>query len=184
MGIQIEDGKGSGRNAEVDNNNHIVVNAISQSIEHYVNHVEGNAFNLLFDATPTGVGDCFLYIKNTGDEELSFEGMWLKLAADEYIDVKLNDTGTPIGGGSITPANLNSGSGNTVTGTFQDGNDITGLSGGTTVARLYHASGNGSKDYNFDQDIILAKNGVLTLYCETGTTALAGMLVFNIHSPA
>ena len=180
----IEDGKGTGKNAEVDSENHLVVNAVSQSVEHWVNHVKGTAWNILFAATPTGAGDCFFYLKNTGDEDIVVEGMWLKVAADEYFDVNINDTGTPIGGTAITPVNLNSGSGTSPTITLQQGNDITGLTAGNTAVRLYHASSTGSTNYNFDQDIILKKNGVLTLYCQTGTTALAGMLVINEHSKA
>ena len=182
-GFTIDDGKGSGKSAEVDENNHLVVNSITQTIEHYINHVDGNAFNLLFAATPASTGDCFIYMKNTSDDDFSVEGIWLWLAADEYVDVKLDDTGTPVGGSAITPANL-SGSGNTPTGTFQQGNNITGLSGGTTVDRIYHASSQESQSYNFDQDIILRKNGVFTMYIQTGTTALAGKIVFNIHSQA
>ena len=184
MGIEISDGTGSSRSAEVDENNHLVVNAVSQSVEHYVNHVDGNAFNLLFSATPASTSDCFIYMKNTGVDDISIEGFWLWLAADEYVDVKLNDVGTPVGGSTITPVNLNSGSGNAPTGTFQQGNNITGLSGGTTIDRIYHASSQESASYNFDQDIIVKKNGTFTMYAQTGATALAGKIVFNIHSPA
>ena len=184
MGIEISDGTGSSRGAEVDVLNHLVTNSITQTIEHYINHVAGNAFNLLFSATPASTADCFLYMKNTGAEDLAVEGFWLWLVADEYIDVKLNDAGTPVGGSTITPVNLNTGSGESPTGTFQQGNNITGLSGGRTVDRIYHASSQESQSYNFDQDIILKKNGVLTMYTQTGATALAGKIVFNIHNTA
>lgn len=181
MGFQIEDGTGTSKTAKVDDNNHLVVNAVSQSIEHYVNHVDGNAFNLLFAATPASTSDCFIYMKNTDTIPISVEGFSLWLVADEYIDVKLNDSGTPVGGSNITPANLNSGSGNIPKGTFQQGNDITGLSGGITVDRLYHASSQKSILYNFEQDVILKTNGVLTMYVQTGGTALAGKIIFNLH---
>ena len=184
MGILIEDGKGSGRSAEVNLNNHLVVSSIQQSIEHYNNHVTGKAFNALFSATPTGAGDCFLYIKNTSEVDMSIEGFWLWLAASEYIEIKLGDTGTPVGGNDITPVNLNSGSGEAAVGTFQDGADITGLSGGSATHRFYHATSAQSIYRNFEQDIILKRNGVLTMYCQTGTTALHGTLVLSYYNPA
>jgi len=180
--MQIEDGKGSGSKAGVSFHNRIMVDSVAVSVEHHINHQFGRAFNLLFDATPTGAGDCFLYMKNDAGRDLIVEGFWLKLVADEYIDIKLNDSGTPSGGGAIVPVNLNGGSGNVADGTFEDGNDITGLSGGSTSHRIYHASSTGSDYHNFNQDIIIPKNSTLTMYCQTGTTALAGMLVFNFHT--
>jgi len=180
MGIEIS---GGARNniANVDDDNRLSVNAITQSTEHHANHLNGLAFSLLFSATPTGAGDCFLYVKNQSENDAIVSGFGLWLVANEYIDVKLRDVGTPIGGTDITPANLNSGSGNSATGTFLNGNDITGLSGGTTVGRFYHVSGSGTDCTNFEQDVILKKNGVLTMYVQTGTTALAGHLNFNYH---
>lgn len=180
---QIEDGEGRGRLAGVNAQNRLKTSAVIQSFEHFSNHVAGEAFSLLFDATPTGAADCFLYVKNTDDDEdLVIEGFGLYLAANEYIDIKIGDSGTPAGGGAITPANLNSSSGLTATGTFQDGNDITALSGGSTIYRIYHASSNETKYVNFEQDIIIKKNGVLTMYCQTGTTALAGYIDMNYHT--
>jgi len=182
MGLQIEDGKGSGRTAGVDSDNRLSVNAIIQSTEHHANHIGGKAFSVIFNATPTGAGDCFLYIKNTSEDDMTIEGFGLWLVANEYIDVKINDIGTPVGGTDITPVNLNSSSGTTAIGTFQNGNDITGLSGGKTIYRKYHASSSGSADYNFEQDIILKKNGTVSFYCQTGTTALSGHVDFNYHT--
>ena len=103
------------------------------------------------------------------------------MASDQYFDLKLGDDSDPIGGTGIVPANLNSGSANSAEGTFEHGNDITGLSGGTTVDRIYHASSQDSMGHNFEQDIILQKNGVFSMYIQTGAVALAGVLYFNYH---
>jgi len=177
----IDDGKGRGNSAGVSDENMLTTLAITASLEHHTNHTNGRAFNLLFAATPASTGDCFLYVKNTSDTDLVAEGFSIKLATSEYIDIKLGDTGTPSGGTDITPANLNSGSGVTATGTFQNGADITALSGGTTIERYYHLNSVASLYTNFNQDIVLQKNGVLTMYVQTGGTALAGTLVFNYH---
>jgi hypothetical protein len=182
MGFQILDGKGRGYSAEVSDSNKLLVSAVISTQEHYANHNQGRGYYLPFSATPTGAGDCFLYVKNSDSTRaLSIEGMWLKSEADDYIDLKLNDEGTPVGGTDITPVNMNTASGRLADGTFQSGNDITGLSGGSTFLRLYHANTKGSVYTNFDMDVILGANGVLTMYVGTGTTALAGTLSLNFH---
>lgn len=178
----IEDGAGQGKSAGVSDENRLLVEAITSSTEHNANHHAKTAYNLLFSVTPTGLADCFLYFKNESETDLVIEGMKLWLAANEYIDLKLGDVGDPIGGTAITPVNLNSGSANSAEGTFEHGVDITGLSGGTTIDRIYHASSQESKEHNFEQDIILVKNGILTMYIQTGTTPLAGTLYFNYHN--
>ena len=182
MGFIIEDGKGTGLTVGVDGTNRLEINAVNQSVEHFINHQHGLAFNVLFSATPSAPGDCFFYLKNTSEQDMNLEGFWIWLAANEYIDIRLGDTGTPSGGTPITPINLNAGSGNVATGVFQNGNDITGLTGGLTSHRVYHASSQSSKYWNFNQDIIVPKNRTVSMYAQTGTTPLAGTLVFNYHA--
>lgn len=173
--MMIEDGKGSGKKAEVTTRNKLSVYAVTESEEHDANET-GRAYSIPFSATPTGTDDCFFYFKNTGEKDVIFEGIGVKLVADEYIDIKIKDIGTPSGGSATTPVNLNAGSGGTLSATVQDGNNITALSGGSTAYRIYHASANETKYTNFEQDIIVTKNQTLTLYIQTGTTALEGFL--------
>jgi hypothetical protein len=182
MGFEIVDGKGSGLTAGVNSDNRFQVSAVEQSVEHFVNHTKGESYNLLFTATPTGPGDCFLYIKNTAEIDMVLEGFWIKLEANEYLEIKIGDTGTVAGGTDITPVNLNGGSGKTALGAFQNGVDITGLTGGQVSHRIYHASSVGSIFWNFNQDIILPKNRAITIYAQTGTTEISGIMVFNYHS--
>jgi hypothetical protein len=177
--LEIKDGLGTGNTAQVDKNNRLVTASVASSPEHFACFVEGKAFSVNFSATPTGAGDCFFYMKNNSEDDIVVEGLSLKLAANEYIDVYLNDTNSPSGGADIIPTNLNSGSGATAIGTFQNGNDIIGLTQGDLAYRIYHASSNGGTYYNFESDITLQKSGVLTLYCETGTTPLGGY--FDIY---
>lgn len=170
----IDDGTGSGRKAEVNKNNKLMVNAVAASPEHFIN-TKGQAYSVSFAATPAGPGDCFFYMKNTSDTDMIIEGFGLYLVANEYVDVNLKVEGIPIGGSDITPINLNGGSGNLADGDFENGNDITGLTG-SVAYRFYHASGNDTKYHNFEMDIILTKNQTLMLCIQTGTTALAGFI--------
>lgn len=184
MGLQIDDGKGNGCSAGVSCQNRLLTEAITFTTEHHSNHTLKSAYNLIFSATPSSSGDCFLYFKNESETDLVIEGMKIKLAADEYIDLFIGDTGVPATGTDIVPANLNSSSALSAEGTFQNGNDITGLSGGTKIDRIYHASSLASMEHNFEQDIILPKNGVFTMYIQTGTVEIAGTLYFNYHGPS
>lgn len=179
----IEDGTGKGYQVAVNNENKLLVSATSFSIEHYINHKEGRGYNLTFSAIPTSGSDCFLYMKNGDqDRDLCIEGFWFKMAADDYIDFVLEPTGTQLNGTDITPVNLNTRSGYTAVGTFQSGNDITGLSGGNTAMRIFHANSNESIYRNFDQDIFLGYNSALALYIGSGTVQVDGIICFNYHT--
>jgi len=181
MGFQIEDGKGTGSQAEVKGNK-LLVSGVFSTQEHYANHNQGMAYSLLFNATPTGPGDCFMYLKNGNpDYALSIEGFWLKMEADDYVDLMLSAEGDPIGGDDITPVNLNTVSAIQAIGTFKQGNDITGLSGGKRAYRMYHANTKESIYRNFNMDIVLAAGGIISFNIGAGTVPIAGALIFNFH---
>jgi hypothetical protein len=179
----IEDGTGKGYQAAINNDNKLLTASVSSTIEHYSNHAQGKAFNLVFSSVPVSGSDCFLYIKNGDkDNDIVMEGFWFKMEADDYIDFVMDITGTPSNGTSITPVNLNTNSGSSAIGTFENGNDITGLSGGNTVMRIFHANSKESIYRNFDQDIVIGYNGTLALYIGSGTVQVDGILSFNYHS--
>jgi len=180
MGDTILDGKGRGYVAGVNEENRLMGEVVSSSVEHHANHHEGMAYNMLFDTTPTGAGDCFLYIKNTSATDMIIEGLWLMVGSAEQILIKLGDIGTPSGGSAVTPGNLNAGTNNAAEGTFQAGNDITGLSRGVTVEKIWAASTK-SEMFNFEQDIVVPENGVFTLYAVTGGIDVNGTVVLNYH---
>jgi hypothetical protein len=177
----LEDGTGDGYKASVTSENQVRTESVTSNESNHANHDHGWAYTISFSATPTGAGDCFLYVKNTADEDMIINGGGLYCEADEYFDIKLGDGGTASGGSTIIPVNLNAGSGNTADGTFLSGNDITGLSGGSVVYRIYHATSKETTNSTFPQSIVLPKNSVLTFYAQTGTTALAGFLNVYYH---
>ena len=181
MGFAIEDGTGKGYQVLVDSSNRLHVYSISESLEHHTNIIHGEAYNLLFAQTPTAAGDCFLYMKNENDLDIIFEGITLNVPTDETVQIKLGDAGTPVGGAAVEPTNLNAGSNNNAQGDFQAGNDITGLSGGTVAAQYFLNAGGSSAHFNFEQDIILPKNRILTLYVVTGAILVTGYLAFFYH---
>jgi hypothetical protein len=181
MGLMIEDGSGRGYQVKVDASNRLFVYAISESLEHHANIIHGQSYNLLFSQTPGGPGDCFVYMKNLSDDDIILEGITLYVPTDETIEIKVGDVGTPLNGSDLAPVNLNAGSNNEAEGTFQGGNNITGLAGGASLFKFFIDGGGSSDFFNFDQDIILPKNRVLTLYSTNGSIQIDGFLSFFYH---
>ena len=167
--------------------------SINSSTEHHVNHAHGEAFILLIDQTPissdpsgTEIGEvCFCYIKNTSDTDMCLEEVNFRLAGTaqaEVIKVRGMNTGNPIGGTTVTPNNLNLGSGKTASGTFLVGSEITGLTDGNEYDRVYVGSSNDISNFNFGQDIIVPKGNVVTLWATNLDVAIYVGLLFNYHS--
>ena len=180
--MKLQDGAGKTHWLKVNSENKAEVAAISRSKEHHANVVHGNAYNYLFNVTPVA-GGTFLYLKNLSDEAIIAEGFSIYTPTAEIIRVTLAETGIPVGGADVVPANLNAGSSKEAVGTFQTGNDITGLSGGREVMH-YHIAGNGeSKFRNFDADIVIPKNLTLTLSADNGSINFDGFVVmWHEHS--
>ena len=189
MGTVIRDGTGKGYSAQVNSDNQLVVSAITRTIEHYFNQTKGEAYNVAFAVNPDGAGDVIFYLKNNDDSDLIIEGLTYQSSGAEEIYFKLGDTGTATAtsGATMTPVNLNTGSGKTADVTclsnIADGAvDITGLSGGSTFDQIYIIAAADHKWYNFEQDIVLKKNGVFTIYCVGGDSLLRGTVQFHFNS--
>ena len=188
----ITDGEGSGRSVGVSGENALKTNALTSSIEHHINHHDQQAYHLIFQVTPDSENPsedlseaCFLYMKNTSLTDICIEGFHWRMGGtsnSDSIKFVIGDTGTPVGGTINTPANCNAGSGNIAVGTFYTGTSITGLSGGTTLDRIYLESSNTSESFNFEQDVIIPKNYTFTMYAETGGTEIDGTIIFNYHN--
>ena len=170
--VVIEDGTGAGYKAGVTNKNRLQVESSSFDLIHFANHKEGQAYSMSFTVTPTGAGDCFCYIMNTAIKNLNINSFVVAAAADEIVQIKLRDTGTPVGGGAVIPVNRNTSSNNTAIGTFQTGVDITGLSGGSIVDQYFVKGASKSEKYRWASTIIIGQNGTISMYAVTGAIAL------------
>ncbi len=100
----------------------------------------------------------------------------------EIIKIIGKVDGIPIGGTNITPVNLNLGSGKTADGIFLGGNEITGLSGGSQLHRIYIGSSNTTTTFNFGQDIIVPKNNTISIWAVNLDIEIAFTLLFNYHN--
>jgi len=187
----IEDGKGRGNSVAVSSENKLAVEAVSSSIEHHVNHHNGDAYNLVFSQSPTAAGDCIFYMVNEAESDLVIEGFTLSVVdctANDSLYCQISDTGTRNGATDITPVNLNSGSGKSAEGTFEKGADLDGgaatLAGGSEFERIVFSgiTDVSALQFNFTQDVIVPKNRTFTMWVggsATGTYYVT--LHFNYH---
>ena len=180
----IRDGKGRGYTAEVDSQNMLSVSAVQVTKEHYVNLHHEDAYNFLFSIEDTTAGSCIIFLQNTGTENIICEGIILRCTGDQVFTIKLSQYGSPIGGTSVIPANLNAGSNRLAAGLFQHGSRITGLSGGREIIKLYtNDSYIESKSWNFDADIIIPQNQTLSIYIANPNVNIDGFIVlFHDHN--
>ena len=181
MGIQIEGGSGNGYAAAVDSENRLTVAATMQTREHEINHHNGQSYSYGVSVTPTGAGDCFLYLKNHNDIDMIVSEFMLRAATNETITFKLGDTGTPIGGSTGTPVNRNAGSGNEADVTALYGVDITGLAGGSAVMSMYLNGGDTSVRIAPLSGFIIPKNKTITGYVTTGGIAVMIGMGISFH---
>lgn len=185
--MQIEDGKGKGYKAGVNNENKLLVFATTQPASHHANHEEGEAYTFYFNCEAVGADDCILYMKNTDDVDMVIDGMWINTGGTIDLYFKLGATGTAGGTSeSLVPANRNAGSGKSATGTFEsddDGTatDITGLSGGTEVERWHIETETTSEWFDFHSDLIIPKNSTFSMWTPTAGRNVKGTVYFFYH---
>lgn len=161
-----------------------LVDSVVKRESQYVNTTVQEVYSFPFDVTPTGAGDCFLYIKNTDDMDLYITSLKCHATTtDEEIQVKINDTGTAVGGTDVTLVNRNAGSGKipSANSTFQTGVDITGLSGGNTVDYFKVNADAGTQKLSWESAIIIPRNKTFSLYVTTGAIAIKGTVSVFFH---
>jgi hypothetical protein len=163
----IKDGTGTSFACRVTKRNRLVTEARTSTNEHATNHVDGLAFHLVYEQTPAGANDCFLFMQNKSNTDISLEGMTIRVPTNEVILIYRNPTGIPAGGTSNTPVNNNFGSTNKAAGVFLVGNDITGLTVTELVDRIYVSAG----------------NNTIAFFAVTGGIQINSTLIFNYHGP-
>ena len=188
MGIQIEDGTGSGKTAKVNYENRLLTYSIIESEPQHANEEEGRVFRALAFITPSIVNPSietetsFFYMKNTSTDRLRIYKIKLWAENNEIIDIYVNKSGSPVGGTEIVPVNANFGSGIQAEGTFLKGNDITGLSGGTLIGRIRVPADHNTHDIDFESTLILPKNNNLVLSTPLGGSDIEIITAFYYHN--
>lgn len=178
----IEDGKGSGYKAHVNEENCLCANAIGVPVELHTNHIHGQSYSILLDQAPTAGDDCILYLLNNDDMDLLISSISLFATGAVEVYAKLGDTGTRNGAATLTPRNRNAGSGNEADCTCEQGADLDGgaasLAGGAEVERIALEAAKQTLKIEWDSAIIIPKNQVFTLWASAIETINATLGVY------
>lgn len=184
----IEDGTGSGFTVKVDAENRLRAYSVIETEALHVNEEEGQAYEMLALVTPDSVNPsvdiietCFFYLKNSSDTDMVLSEFRIWVESNEYINLYLNQSGTPVNGNTNTPTNMNAGSGNLASGTFLTGTNITGMDGGTLIDRFRIPADNADHNFSWPSSIIIPKNNIITLITTTGGIPLEVSLSFYYH---
>ena len=173
----IEDGKGTGYKAKVNNENCLCAEAIAVPFELHVNHDHGDFYSIVLNQVPTAGDDCILYLKNDDDKDLLISSITLFASGAVEVYAKLGDTGTRNGAAALTPVNRNAGSGNAADCTCEQGADLDGgaatLAGGAEVERIAVEANKQSLKICWCSGIIIPKNQTMTLWASAIVTVNA-----------
>jgi len=191
MAVRIEDGKGTGYIAEVDNENRLSVSSLSRSVIG-IRSEEGFLFGITTPhLTVTTTGGRMLWIKNISTT-LSFkiDGIWFNYdggstSHDETIqcEVWIRDTEPDTNVTTGSASNLNTSSSYTADLTIKYwdgvGNGMTGHSNGT--AAFYFQCGYGSTSYHLDGSLIIGPSKTLSFNMKTdGESGVASINLTGI----
>jgi len=176
----IEDGAGTGYKSQVTNENMLKTLAITTEIQHHANHVFKKAFSFLTSVTPTGADDCFFFAQNTDSIDMVVTAIKLNAPTDETVVIKLGDIGTPVGGTSVTPACRNIIE--TADVVCEEGVDITGLTGGYIVDKIYVNGGTCTQKFTWRSGLIIPKNQFISLYSTIGGIAINATISIYFHT--
>lgn len=170
--MRIEDGKGKNGAASVSSVQRLNVSAKTRDRMFYASRDEQQSFNTIMPSYSATAGEYVFYIKNTSSTKNMF------IHSIEYHSVEnvhwkvFQVTGTAAGGTTLTPSNLNLGSGRTA--------EVTAMGGGATITGLvignqigtHRTSAFGEAGMDFGQGLILAPNTAIVVEYDTGTTGL------------
>jgi len=166
--VYIEDGQGTGKKAGINEENRLLANCVTESVEHHANIHEKEAYNYMMNEIPATSGATIIYIKNTNETDLILEGIQIMNQETQFYEASLGDTGTPAGTINVIPANMNAGAGQEADGLFYTGSNITGLTQGIVIQQIWQIGGSGTQTNNFEMDVIIPKNQ--TYVIRTGIT--------------
>lgn len=178
MGLQIEDGTGTGKIAKVTLQNQLEVRNENLELQHWISRYKGNTYQAIsVDTGITAKTQTLLHLKNTDTEKscvISFIRMQAitntasKPVVGEYFQIGLGET-VASGGTTTTPVNMNTSSGNTASVTAT-GVDPTMAGTFTEIDRIYHKASGDEYTFNKQGSIILGLNDTFSVrFVSAGT---------------
>jgi len=170
----IEDGKGKGFKAGVNEEHQLLTAAVTQSELEHESEENGSGYNWSSDLINIDANDTVLLVKNTSDTPLHIE--CVKIAngstASEFT-VHLPTTEVTVTGTTVTGTNLNTGSSNVAEAT--GASDETNNSQGNVIGTVWLGV-DASKDVE-TPGLILGKNKSVAVDVVEATTEVAATII-------
>ena len=176
MSESLIDGTGTGYEAKVGIDNRLSVHAITEP-EDKASNVHGRTWSLPFTITPTGAGDYFFYLKNTGNEVYSITDIRILSGAVETIGLHVvSNTATFTAPSTITPVNRNLNSSRVPSIIVSADTDVTGISDEGELYFLRINAVNAFEHLSSSSNIIIYKGNAVALKASVGATVIKGMV--------
>lgn len=113
MGFIIEDGAGKNGSAQVNTDQRLNVEAVTETEFEFSSKSKGLAFNWVSGTYDAAANDTILLVKNTSSSKnLHIDGIWLSTDTETRVVIHVPTTEVTVTGTTITGTNLNIGSAN------------------------------------------------------------------------
>ena len=183
----IEDGKGTGFKAKVDDENALFVNAITNVGQEHANDHHGDCYTMDIDGIqPDAASYWVAIIKNTSDTNMhitSITGWVSSFKNDQIYEAYIGGSFTYAANGTaVVPANLNAGCGHSAVGDFyvNDGSgNITTIVAGSVAGRFIF--GTTPIKWKKESHWVIPKNQCFMLYSNIAEK-LNGFISFYYHN--
>ena len=173
MSIEIEDGKGSGRRAEVDKENKLSVSSTGHSESSEVSRERGATY-LWTSSYSAGTGNEVIYIKNTSTtQNLIIDKATVNSVLTGLFE--LNVAAGTAGGTTITGTNANLTSGNAASASSYGNASVTGITPGIRID-MARIPANGRATMELNDILILGLNDAVSI-TYTGSTGIVDIIV-------
>ena len=171
MSLRIEDGKGSGKEAGVDDRNRLMASVVTSNRAAIVAKEDELCFNVAFTDASAAAGNYVAYIQNTSTtRELVIDKIRVSAAnAATWLLHAVTGTGS---GTAETPINTNRSSGKSAEATCLADN-ITGLTSAGEM-QVIRTPANSAAALNVDDTIRLGPDDAIAVEYDAGTTGAAG----------
>lgn len=171
----IDDGKGSGRKAEVNKDNQLETFAVIETEFLSVNINDEKAFVWNFPAYDYDAGDTVMWLRNDSDEKLHIHHIYLY--SDTATVVELHNPANVVAAGTpITASNINLTSGVTAdSSAYQD--ETVSAQGDVLHTEYIAANGTISILKEEGYELILGKNDIIAIDLTTAGTSTFGHIV-------
>lgn len=180
MTTMIKDGTGSGFLAEVDSDNHLHVDAITESAIAHASHKNKAAFFAHSQYTTTSTNQRVLSLKNTSTTNL----LWVDkiiLPTDTNCKYIIEEVSAGTGAGTaLTFTNLNLTSSNTPDADAFGGAEVTGITAATHLTH-FNLLANTTFVFNFEGALLLGLNNEIAVKVAENGVATGATIFFHMR---